>query len=128
MSKHTITITDSELYNSIAEYCKLNDLKINQFICEMLKKQFTIEQYGDIPFGDFSQKNDIKTESHSIVSIPYVIENKELVMKTDTTSTSNEKYENEIPKEYYSEIKIENVNNTLEVINEKTKISKKRRL
>lgn len=124
MSKHIITITNDELYNGIVEYCKLNNLKINKFICEMLEKQFAIEQYGDVPFGNFSQKNDIKTESHSIVSIPYVIENKEeLVIKTE-----NEKYKNEIPKEYYSEIKIENINNTLEVINEKTKIPKKRRL
>lgn len=52
MGKNTknIQINDSKLYDKIVEYCKLNSLKISDFITEMVRKQFMIEKYGDTPF------------------------------------------------------------------------------
>jgi hypothetical protein len=47
-----VLIDDEVLYREISEYCKLNGLKINKFITNMLRKQFTIEQFGDTPFGN----------------------------------------------------------------------------
>ena len=42
---------DTKLHNEIKEYCKLNDLKVNSFINELLKKAFMREKYGEAPFN-----------------------------------------------------------------------------
>lgn len=41
---------DKKLHDEIKEYCKLNGLKITQFINTLLKRAFMIEKYGDSPF------------------------------------------------------------------------------
>lgn len=41
---------DKKLHDEIKEYCKLNNLKMIQFINDLLKKAFLIEKYGDAPF------------------------------------------------------------------------------
>ena len=56
MSKHSIVITDDNLFYNITEYCRLNELKIGQFVTDMLKKQFAIEQYGDVPFTVYKKQ------------------------------------------------------------------------
>ena len=53
MAKHNIQINDSELYNQIVEYCKINGLKVSNLITEMVRKQFMIEKYGDTPFTTY---------------------------------------------------------------------------
>lgn len=57
MAKHSIQITDSKLYESIVEYCKENGLKVSFLCTDMLRKQFLIEKFGDIPFGNFQDSN-----------------------------------------------------------------------
>jgi hypothetical protein len=42
---------ETKLHNEIKEYCKLNNLKINVFINELLKKAFMREKYGEAPFN-----------------------------------------------------------------------------
>lgn len=42
---------ETKLYNEIKEYCKLNNLKANIFINELLKKAFMREKYGEAPFN-----------------------------------------------------------------------------
>lgn len=42
---------DTKLHNEIKEYCKLNGLKVNSFINELLKKAFMREKYGETPFN-----------------------------------------------------------------------------
>ena len=42
---------DTKLHNEIKEYCKLNNLKVNIFINELLKKAFMREKYGEAPFN-----------------------------------------------------------------------------
>lgn len=48
---HSIQINDEKLYMAIYEYCRMNGKKINEVCTDMLKRQFMLEQYGDIPFG-----------------------------------------------------------------------------
>lgn len=50
MRKHYITV-DDKLYEDIASYCKLNNLKVNAYCCDLLKREHNITKYGDIPFG-----------------------------------------------------------------------------
>ena len=108
MGKHSVQIDDTELYNNIVEYCKLNGLKIGNFITELVRKQFMIEQYGDIPFGNLQDEppkiNPPKKEENETVYIPHIIET-----HNETIGDNNfkEKYKTEAPKEYYTEIKIE---------------------
>lgn len=40
---------DKKLYSDIKDYCKANNLKIGEFINELLQKAFMIEKYGDKP-------------------------------------------------------------------------------
>ena len=63
-NKIQIHISISEkLYNNIKEYCKLNNLKINVFINELLSKSFIIEKHGESPFDRF------KTEYNTLNKI-----------------------------------------------------------
>ena len=141
MAKHNIQIDDDILYKQIIEYCKINNLKIGAFVTDMLKKQFAIEQYGDIPFGNFNDLepiNEIKpvlSEDYKTpepietkaVFIPYELKTKETIITNVNTDTS--KYtEKKTPKKYYSEITIEDVNKAVEIIEKHTAKPKKRRL
>ena len=44
------------LYQEIKDYCNVNNLKINDFVNDLIQKQFMIEKYGDVPFYKFNQK------------------------------------------------------------------------
>lgn len=48
--KHNISISE-RLYNNIKEYCKLNELKLNVFVEELIQKSFNVEKFGDTPFA-----------------------------------------------------------------------------
>lgn len=41
---------DKKLHNEIKEYCNLNNLKISEFVNDILKKALLNEKYGDAPF------------------------------------------------------------------------------
>ena len=127
MAKHNIQINDSELYGRIVEYCKINGLKLGSFVTEMLRKQFMVEQYGDVPFGGITLVG-IKTDDPKPMEA--VLVNYDLAETTETITNGpiKEKYEKEVPKEYYSEITIENVNKAVEIIEKHTTKPKKRRL
>lgn len=100
MSKHSIVITDDKLFYNITEYCSLNGLKIGEFVTDMLKKQFAIEQYGDVPFTVYKIQ---KTEEKQIE--PKYIE-LEPVVNTIINGPISEIYsKTEVPKEFYQEIK-----------------------
>ena len=47
--KHSISI-DGKLYSNLKEYCELNNLKLNTYVEELIRKQFTIEKFGASPF------------------------------------------------------------------------------
>ena len=67
MAKHSIQITDNKLYESIVEYCKENGLKVSFLCTDMLRKQFLIEKFGDIPFGNF-QDSSVPYDDNSVTS------------------------------------------------------------
>ena len=72
MAKHSIQITDSKLYESIVEYCKENGLKVSFLCTDMLRKQFLLEKFGDIPFGVFQDSSisyDDKSLSYRILIV-----------------------------------------------------------
>lgn len=57
--KHSISISD-RLYSDIKEYCHLNDLKVNLFVEELIRKSFNVEKFGEKPF---SKTEDIKQDT-----------------------------------------------------------------
>lgn len=57
--RHLIQI-NNELYKDIQAFCKMNSLKIADFINEMVEKQFLVEKYGDISFGTINHSSNRK--------------------------------------------------------------------
>lgn len=49
-------LIDKKLHLEIKEYCKLNNLKMGEFINELLRKAFNIEKYGISPFYPVESK------------------------------------------------------------------------
>lgn len=151
MAKHNIQITDSKLYESIVEYCKENGLKVSFLCTDMLRKQFLIEKFGDIPFGDFQDSSvpyDDKSATSSVdtsmVFVPWVPvdctltveERQKLSLEGENNNTIispskeiDDKYtQKKVPDKFYSEITIESVNKTTEETQKHTEKPKKRRL
>ena len=151
MAKHSIQIDDSKLYESIVEYCKENGLKVSSLCTDMLRKQFLIEKFGDIPFGDFQDNSvpyDDKSATSSVdtsmVFVPWVLvdciltveERQKLSLEGENNNTIispskeiDDKYtQKKVPDKFYSEITIESVNKATEETQKHTEKPKKRRL
>ena len=156
MAKHSIQITDSKLYESIVEYCKENGLKVSFLCTDMLRKQFLIEKFGDIPFGNFQDSSvsyDDKSVTSSvdtqIVTAPWIpvdctltVEERQKISAEERQKLSLEGEDNsiitspiedrytqkEVPGKFYSEITIESVNKAAEETQKHTEKPKKRRL
>ena len=149
MAKHSIQITDSKLYESIVEYCKENGLKVSFLCTDMLRKQFLIEKFGDIPFGNFQDSSapyDDKSVTSSVdtpmVVVPWVpvdctltVEERQKLSLEDEdnnsiiTSPIEGRYtQKEIPNKFYSEITIDSANKASEETQKHTEKPKKRRL
>ena len=67
MAKHSIQIDDDKLFEDIVSYCKLNKISTKTFCPAMLRKQFLIEKFGDIPFGNF-QDSSVSYDDKSVTS------------------------------------------------------------
>ena len=68
MAKHSIQIDDDKLFEEIVSYCKLNKISIKMFCTDMLRKQFLIEKFGDIPFGTlYSAADENKITTTAII-------------------------------------------------------------
>ena len=156
MAKHSIQITDSKLYESIVEYCKENGLKVSFLCTDMLRKQFLIEKFGDIPFGNFQDSSapyDDKSVTSSVdtpmVVVPWVpvdctltVEERQKLSAEERQKLSLEGEDNsiitspiegrytqkEIPNKFYSEITIDSANKASEETQKHTEKPKKRRL
>lgn len=149
MAKHSIQITDSKLYESIVEYCKENGLKVSFLCTDMLRKQFLIEKFGDIPFGNFQDSSapyDDKSVTSSVdtpmVVVPWIPvdstltaeERQKLSLEGEDnnsiiTSPIEGKYtQKEVPNKFYSEITIDSANKAVEETQKHTEKPKKRRL
>ena len=157
MAKHSIQITDSKLYESIVEYCKENGLKVSFLCTDMLRKQFLIEKFGDIPFGNFQDSSvsyDDKSVTSSvdtqIVTAPWIpvdctltVEERQKISAEERQKLSLEGEDNngiitspiegrytqkEVPDKFYSEITIDSANKASEETQKHTEKPKKRRL
>ena len=140
MAKHSVQITDSKLYESIVEYCKENGLKVSFLCTDMLRKQFLIEKFGDIPFGNF-QGNSVSYDDKSVTSsvigplntsgdtIVLEEENNNVIISPPLTQEIEGRYtQKEVPDKFYSEITIDSVNKAAEETQKHTEKPKKRRL
>lgn len=67
MAKHSIQIDDDKLFEDIVSYCKLNKISIKMFCTDMLRKQFLIEKFGDVPFGELYNTDEDKITTIAIV-------------------------------------------------------------
>ena len=157
MAKHSIQITDNKLYESIVEYCKENGLKVSFLCTDMLRKQFLIEKFGDIPFGNFQDSSvsyDDKSVTSSvdtqIVTVPWIpvdctltVEERQNLSAEERQKLSLEGEDNngiitspiegrytqkEVPDKFYSEITIDSANKASEETQKHTEKPKKRRL
>lgn len=137
---------EKKLYSDIKEYCKINGLVIKDFINSLLKKAFTIEKYGETPFGEVSLKPKIQNNEADgcfsnvqphrpnnslsqteVVEINLQIENEPKTIFNGDCDI--ERYKGEVPKNYYEEIKVENIKKAAKEIQKQTeKNTKKRKL
>ena len=67
-NKHNVSIS-AKLYKEIKDYCTLNELKVNVFVEELLRKAFNVEKFGDAPFIKF-REGESGQESGQSVQIP----------------------------------------------------------
>lgn len=70
--KHNISISE-RLYNNIKEYCKLNELKLNVFVEELIQKSFNVEKFGDAPFAK-QEKPESPPKKEPVIVNEYVKE------------------------------------------------------
>lgn len=125
MSKHSISI-DDKLYEEIAEYCKLNSLKISTFCNDLLRNGLNNEKYGDIPFGVIKKPSFTKTEQELAPVQPMNFPTAE-PLANEMSELDNEK--NESIQEYEQPVQIEKENIKIETdeIKDKKQITVKRR-
>lgn len=122
MGKHSIQIDDDKLFEDIVAYCKINNLKIGAFVTEILRKQFMLEQYGDIPFGDFEEVKPVLTPDYKQPEpiLPVLPMNYEEPIAIDTNKT--------VDNDFYSNITKETVEEAVKETQKQTSKPKKRRL
>jgi len=54
---------NQNLIKEIEQYCKLNDLDINVFVNDLLKKSFLLEKYGEKPDILLNKKTENKVQA-----------------------------------------------------------------
>ena len=120
---HSITITD-DLYKDIKDYCELNNLKISNLCCDLLKKAMTELKYGDIPFGYIKVKEGPLVGEEIIPVIP-MSEPKgvDVLAKINEISESNKENTESEQKSRHDSAITENQKNKEEI---KTKTKKTR--
>ena len=109
MDKEGVVKINSSLYSEIKEYCSLNNLKINAFVNEMIKKQFSIEKFGDEPFFNYNKESHVavdtaaEEESKTIVTVidtktEEIVEQKEVKSEQEVEEIT-EKYQEPVVEE-----------------------------
>jgi len=118
---------ENKLHNDIKEYCRMNGLVMKDFVNKLLKKSFTVEKYGETPFGEVSLKpkihntevdgrfSDVQSttilhERNNSISQTEVVEKKIQIVDEPKTIFNDdcdiERHKGEVPKNYYEEIKV----------------------
>lgn len=129
IKKHSVSI-DEQLYQEIKDYCELNDLKINHFVEEILRKQFLIEKYGDTPFSILSKKIEIEPVPPEIADILSDVETELIFDNESEKSNITDFMEATDKSEVKEDVSTINLTKTQELPNKVTKNNntKKRRL
>lgn len=70
---------DKRLYKRISEYCSVNNLNIEEYISEIIEKQFNLDCYGDI--NDIFNKKDMKHINNYSINLPYTEDIQEVEIK-----------------------------------------------
>lgn len=143
MAKHSIQIDDDKLFEEIVSYCKLNKISIKMFCTDMLRKQFLIEKFGDVPFGTLysadedkiittaivkKEDNDGDYEGSTIIEIQTNKDGENKTIEVTDIRKSLKQPSAEVEPTFYNEIQIEDVNRTAEETQKHTEKPKKRRL
>jgi hypothetical protein len=85
---------DKKLHDDIKAYCKLNGLKMNDYINKLLRQAFNIDKYGISPFSQ---------SSNTIVEV----EKEEVPQKKEKKSKKNVVEDNTINEDGIKVVKIE---------------------
>lgn len=80
----TIEISE-KLFKDIEKYCELNELKVNEYIEDLLKKSFTVEKYGDRPVISKTHKKNGEPINETIKELINEPINTDTVEKTEET-------------------------------------------
>lgn len=91
--KWTLTI-DKRLFESIKGFCELNNIKPNDYVCDIIERQLNLDKYGDL--NDKIKKPIIKPISGEMVK-PVKIEPE--TPKTEEIKVEEPKIEVEKPAE-----------------------------
>ena len=89
---------DKKLHDDIKAYCKLNGLKMNEYINKLLRNAFNIDRYGISPFSN--KKVDIIKEEKPLTPNETLISNekKEEGVKEEIKTSENENDEYKVVK------------------------------
>ena len=100
-----VTIKD-KLYKEIFSYCELNNLDVNEFINDLLKKNFMIEKYGEKP-GIRKQQNSepINEPISEPINEP---------IKKDVDKKTKEKFTKDVKEELIESELVNEKNQTVE--------------
>jgi hypothetical protein len=75
---------DFDLFTEINQYCKANNLKVMSKIEEMLRKQFIIEKWGEIPSIFMPQENELDESEKD----KPIIETKKIEIEKESTDSN----------------------------------------
>lgn len=92
---------DKKLHDDIKAYCKLNGLKMNDYINKLLRQAFNIDKYGISPFSQ-SSNTIVEVEKEEV---PQKKEKKS--KKTEEKTVNNVVEDNTINEDGIKVVKIE---------------------
>ena len=77
-------VIEEKIYNSIKDYCEINNLDIKKYINQKLKSALMLDKYGSSPFSREDESNESTMNQEDI---PFVVKSQE---KTDWASKVGE--------------------------------------
>lgn len=54
---HSVRIENDDLYEEIVSYCRENGITIGKFCERLIDEGFSIEKYGDFPYGEIRRSS-----------------------------------------------------------------------
>ncbi len=121
-------VIDNKLLNDINEYCVINNIENpSKYASKLLKKAFMEEKYGTKP--ECLEKELQKTEKNSIIEEVNETEGKVIQLPYELQITDCPTITNvSIDEKYTDNVKVINKNDTIVILEEQPKKSKKRKL